>query len=63
MSLLVSRSGRALTWGEDWQVKRERKTHLSESSASLLQQPGTFPSAPLKCGTVSIILFVIIYAT
>lgn len=61
MSSLVSRSSRALTWGEDWQVKRERKTHLSESPALLLQQPGTFPSVLLKRGTVSVILFVIIY--
>lgn len=61
MSPLVSRSGRALTWGEDWQVRRERKSRLSESPALLLQQPGTFPSVPLKHGTVSIILFVIIY--
>lgn len=61
MSPLVSRSGKVLTWGEDWQVKRERKTHLSESPALLLQQPGTFPSVPLKRGTVSVILFVIIY--
>lgn len=59
MSLLVSRGGRVLTWGEDWQVKRERKAHLSESPALLLQQPGTVPSVPLKYGTVSIILFVI----
>lgn len=50
-----------LKWGEDWQVKRERKTHLSESPALLLQQPGTFQSVPFKRGTVSIILFVIIY--
>ena len=62
MSPLVSRRGRVLTWGEDWQVKRERKIHLSESPALLLQQPGTFPSVPLKHGTVSVVLFVIIYA-
>lgn len=35
MSLLVSRSSRALTWGEDWQVKRERKTHLPKRKTHL----------------------------
>lgn len=64
MSLLISCSSRALTWGEDWQVKRERKTHLPKRKTHLpslvAAATSTFLSVTLKHGTVSIIPLAII---